>query len=176
MYTQVYFHHVRRSYDLLLKEFMQEHFKNRLPSDDQSFLRITDNEVLKAIAEASRDGSLPGHKPAWRFCNRKHYRLLYAWNANDARMREDVAREVYEAACQKFGPDNLRFESYEPEDPTIIFPVKMADGRIVAATSVSDVFGQVPPAKFEYVFVCPEYADSARSWLKNELGKLLKPT
>jgi len=176
MYTQVYFHHVRRSYDLLLKEFMQEHFKSGLPTAGESFLRITDNEVLKAIGEASRDSSLPGHEPARRFCNRQHYRRLYAWNANDARVREDVAKEVYEAACQKFGKENLRFESYKPESSTVSFPVKLADGRIVAATSVSDVFGRVPPAKFEYVFVCPEHADSARSWLKNELGKLLEST
>jgi hypothetical protein len=176
MYTQVYFHHVRRSYDLLLKEFMQEHFERPLPTDGEPFLQITDNEVLKAIAEARRDSSVPGHEPAWRFCNRKHYRRLYAWNANDARLREDVAREVYQAACQKFGRENLRFESYEPKDPTIIFPVRMADGRIVAATSLSDVFGRVPPAKFEYVFVCPEYADSARSWLNKELANLLKPS
>jgi len=173
MFTQVYFHPIRRSYDMLLKEFLTQWLGGTFPTDLVSFLALTDNEILAAIRSAAADKDEPGHEVARRFCERGHYRLLYAWNAGDARLRPDVVEVIYEEAAKEFGQANLRVERYPAEDTTVDFPVRLADGRVVSAASVSDVFGRVPPAKFEFVFVVPEYVKAAGKWLPKKLQTLL---
>jgi len=174
MYTQVYYHPVRRSYDMLLKEFLQEWLKGgTFPTDPMSFLTLTDNEILAAIRSASADKDATGHWAARRFSERGHYRLLYAWNAADARLRPDIVQVIYEEAGNEFGQANLRMERYPAKDATVDFPVRLRDKRVVSATSISEVFQRVPPAKREFVFVVPEYMKAADKWLPKRLQTLL---
>jgi HD superfamily phosphohydrolase len=175
MFTQVYFHPVRRSYDMLLKEFLKEWLAGgSFSTDPMPFLALTDNEILAAIRSASADKDAAGHGAARRFGERGHYRLLYEWNAADARRRPDVVDVLYEEAAKEFGQANLRVERYPAKDTTADFPVRLRDGRMVSATSVSEVFRRVPPAKFEFVFVVPEYVKAAHKWLPKKLQTLLQ--
>lgn len=173
MYTQVYFHPVRRSYDMLLKEFLLQWRGGPFATDLASFLALTDNEVLAAIRLAAADKHQPGHETARRFCEREHYRRLYAWNARDARQRPDIVEVIYQEATRKFGAANLRLDSYPAKDSTVDFPVRLADGRVVSSASVSDVFSRVPPAKFEFVFVAPDCVEADDRWLKNIFQTIL---
>jgi HD superfamily phosphohydrolase len=67
MYTQLYFHHVRRVYDIHLKEFLKEWLPDgRLSTDVEQPLRVSDNEVLAAISDAARNVGSPGHESAVR--------------------------------------------------------------------------------------------------------------
>jgi HD superfamily phosphohydrolase len=60
MYEQVYFHHVRRVYDLHLIEFMKEFYGNGGYKVEIDFhLRQTDNEVLSAMREACKRQRCP---------------------------------------------------------------------------------------------------------------------
>jgi HD superfamily phosphohydrolase len=58
MFLQLYYHHVRISYDLHLSEFMVQWLK-AYPTDVEGHLRMTDNEVLTAMATASADNAAP---------------------------------------------------------------------------------------------------------------------
>jgi HD superfamily phosphohydrolase len=50
MYTQVYFHHVRRIYNIHLKDFLQSWLPGgRFPTDLRQHLQITDNEATAAM-------------------------------------------------------------------------------------------------------------------------------
>ncbi|MDD3621547.1 MAG: HD domain-containing protein [Methanofollis sp.] len=84
MFSQLYFHPIRRIYDLHLKEFLQAWLEGGyFPTEIEDHLGLTDNEVMAAIWKASRDPALPGHEAAERIVRRTHYRVLYTRNPND---------------------------------------------------------------------------------------------
>jgi HD superfamily phosphohydrolase len=57
MYKQVYFHHVRRAYDIHLKDFLKEWLEGAFfPTSVEQHLQLTDNEVTAAMLHASREG------------------------------------------------------------------------------------------------------------------------
>ena len=55
MYKQVYFHHVRRAYDIHLKDFLKDWLAGYFPTTTEDHLRYTDNEVMAALLAAARD-------------------------------------------------------------------------------------------------------------------------
>jgi HD superfamily phosphohydrolase len=80
MYKQLYFHHVRRAYDIHLKDFLKDWLAGPFPTGIEGHLRLTDNEVMAALLEAARDDSLGGHLHAKRFVERQHFKKLYERN------------------------------------------------------------------------------------------------
>src|SRR5207247_10509879 len=61
MYSQLYFHPVRRAYDIHLKDFLKKNLAGgQFPTDIARHLEVTDNEVTVAILEASRDANAAG--------------------------------------------------------------------------------------------------------------------
>jgi len=75
IYTQLYFHPIRRIYDLHLKEFLEEWLKGgRFSIQLEDHLRMTDNEVMSAIYQASANPEATAHKPALRITERQHFR------------------------------------------------------------------------------------------------------
>lgn len=65
IYSQVYFHPVRRIYDIHLKDFLSSWLPTgRFSTDIAEHLRTTDNEVATALLDANRNPQHPGHGPA----------------------------------------------------------------------------------------------------------------
>ena len=57
MYTQLYFHPVRRIYDIHLKSFLKEWFRGGFFSTNlDDHLNLTDNEVMAAILDSLPTG------------------------------------------------------------------------------------------------------------------------
>src|SRR5436853_514966 len=81
MYSQVYFHPVRRIYDVHLMEFLREWLPDgAFPTAVDQHLRLTDNEVTAALLEAAFDPSKVGHTHACRIILREHFKVLYERN------------------------------------------------------------------------------------------------
>ena len=157
MYSQVYFHPVRRAYDIHLKEFMVSWLgENGIPIEPPEFLKLTDNEVLSEIANASTDKTHAGHDSAKRIVNRGHYRVLYKRNPNDAKKNPEAGTLIFNAASEKFGLESVRHDRYIQKQSGTVFPIKSHDGRIVSSLEASDVLKNVPLVNIEYVFVNPE--------------------
>jgi len=95
MFTQVYFHPIRRIYDIHLKDFLKDWLPDgRFSTDVDHHLSLTDNEVISALRIAASDSEKQGHKHASRIINRKHFKELYERNP------EDVAINLqFPAAC-----------------------------------------------------------------------------
>ena len=79
MFTQVYFHVVRRAYDLILTDFiaelLQEHTSTRnYPKDLREYIDWNDWRVL-AESNARKDESL--NNLAWRLASRQHPKPVY---------------------------------------------------------------------------------------------------
>jgi HD superfamily phosphohydrolase len=138
MYKQVYFHPVRRIYDIHLKDFLAEWLDDGVfPTDVESHLRITDNDVLAGIGEAVLRRADRGHDAAVRIATRSHFRLLYERTASgDERDLESVPA-LYKAASEEFGAERLREDRYPPKGGLPDFPVLRNDGRIDSSLNVS---------------------------------------
>src|SRR5206468_676423 len=109
MFAQVYFHPVRRVYDIHLQDFLRAWLPDgKLPTEFKDVLNLTDNEVLVAINHAARNPGSTGHDPARRIVSREHFRLLYKRNPEDVNVNPDAAQAVFDAAKKEFGPDAVR--------------------------------------------------------------------
>lgn len=81
MFTQVYFHGVRRAYDLVLTELIAEVLERETgeryyPPTDRlnDYLNWDDHRVLEG-ARVLKDAS--SHNPAWRILTRNHPKTVY---------------------------------------------------------------------------------------------------
>lgn len=179
MYTQLYFHPVRRIYDIHLKEFLKEWLPDgSFPTSTDKLLEITDNEVTAGFLSAARDATLPGHLPAKRLVQRDHLRLLYQRNPDDLKRNPDAARVIFDAACAQFGANLVQFDVYRQkasESPR--FPVLKGDERIVWSDEESEILSnKLPILIIETVYIAREKLGAAQKWLGKKRDSLLAVT
>ena len=175
MFSQVYFHRVRRAYDVHLKDFLTRW----LPGGSydvsvEAHLSMTDVQVTAGIIEAAADTASPAHEPARRLINREHFRVLWSRNPTDLKMNPESGRLVFEAACKKFGDAAVRRDRRSAGGAAIDFPVGMSDDRISSARAVSSVIDDIPDTAFDYVFVDPDREDEAKRWRDKERLSILR--
>jgi uncharacterized protein len=176
MYTQLYFHPVRRIYDIHLKSFLKEWLPNGFFSTDlEDHLNLTDNEVTSAVLEAARHNTRPGHDPARRIVQREHFRTLYQRNPSDIATNPDAAKAIAEAASCKFDDSNVHYDNYREKNRPLDFPILMGDDRIVSCLEVSDTLKNVPIVTVDYVFIAPHLRDDAAKWLQKERRTIITP-
>ena len=175
MYTQLYFHHVRRIYDIHLKDFLNKWFPSGyLPIEIKNHLLITDNEISVELFKAARDEKHIGHDPARRIINREHFRLLYQRNPNDIIKNPEAGKLIFDAACKKFGEANVRYDTYKQKGSGLNFPVFSIDGRIASSLAMSEVLKAVPIVAVDYVFINPDCRKEAEKWLKEKRETIIK--
>ncbi len=176
MYCQVYFHPIRRIYDIHLKDFLEGWLADgKFPTDVDGHLSLTDNEVWSGILAAYRDQNASGHQHANRIIDRRHYRELYARDPSDVKINPEAGNEIFEAAEAEFGSENVRSDRYSQKSSAVEFPVLMNDGRIASSISLSETLRQLPIAKFEYVFVEPGLHKRASDWLDSKRDEIIRP-
>lgn len=76
MFSQLYYHPVRRAYDIHLQKYLSE-ARGKFSTKLEDHLAITDNEILTEIAAAARNDKAKGYLHAKRITYRGHYRVLY---------------------------------------------------------------------------------------------------
>lgn len=176
MFSQVYLHRARRIYDIHLKDFLQEWLPgNRFSTDLEKHLAMTDNEVNAAMSAAARDPDALGHVHAARIAERKHFRVLYKPTASDLQRNAAGAKQLYDAAVERFGADAVRYDRYSKGGASNGFPVLERDGRVVASSGASDVLGIVPSATSHYVFVSRERKVEASAWMTADMKEITAP-
>lgn len=176
MYAQVYFHPVRRAYDVHLKDFLKAWLPGgRFPTSVNEHLGRSDNDVMAAISAAAIDSSAAGHDGARRIACREHFRVLYQRNPADERRTPKAVIAVFRAARQAFGSDHVKVDQQPVKGaPAFAFPVLQRDDRVVSSLAVSDALNHLPAATFGYVFVSPEQREAAQTWLDARLDGILK--
>ena len=165
MFSQVYYHPVRRVYDIHLREFLN----SWLPSGQfsiglEDMINMTDAEVIYAIRQNSSNSSNLSLL-ADRIVRRQHFRVLYRRNPDDIKKNPDAASAIHEAASKKFGTNNVRLDQDKKGGGAPEFPVLSRDGRIVSSLTQSQVLGNLPETAIDYVFVEPSYREGAAKWL-----------
>jgi uncharacterized protein len=174
MYTQLYFHPVRRIYDIHLKDFLRSWLPDGKYSIDlKDHLRMTDNEVLVGIRQAASDPTLAGHEFAIRLTGRGHFRRIYEKNPIDQKRNLRSADVISDTLVAKFGAAAIRRDAYAQKSTGITFPVLTSDGRVEASTSASATLRNVPTFQVDYVFADPLIAEEAQKWLGENRDSLL---
>ena len=175
MFSQLYFHPVRRIYDIHLKEYLQAWLEGgRFPVDVTGHLNLTDNEVMAGIWRASRDPDLPGHGVAKRIMMRDHYRVLYTRNPDDVLKCREAGLAIYTAASAAFGEENVRHDRPKIPASQVAFPVLEPDGRIVSSLLKSDALRHIPEVAVDTVYIRPDLLDAGRAWLNENRESIIK--
>jgi HD superfamily phosphohydrolase len=175
MYTQVYFHPIRRIYDIFLKDFLAAWLADgKFSTDLEKHLRLTDNEVTVAMLDASRDTAKAGHQAARRIVCHEHFKVLYQRQPDDVQMNPEAGRKVLEAAQKQFGAENIRRDAYTQKRQPTLFPVLCKDGRTVDSGKLSEVLGHLPVVDIDYIFIRPDLLDGARAWLHENRPGLIQ--
>lgn len=175
MYTQLYFHPVRRIYDRHLQDFLRIVLPTGFPTDIKEHMKWTDNEITARLLECARDGNHIANDPAMRIVERKHFKILYTRNPEDVLINPEAAKRIHEAVCKEFGEESVRLDSYKAKGNPTEFPVLATDNRIVSSLAMSYVLNSVPIVAVDYVFIRPDLIKQANSWLEKNRTAIVKP-
>lgn len=174
MYSQVYFHPVRRIYDIHLTDFLRDWLKDGVfPIDLERYLKMSDVEVTAALRKAMRDQGEFSHH-ADRIMRREHYRRLYIGNPVDRLVNPEAGSAIFQALGSQFNREYFRHDRYTQKGGAHDFPVSMDDRRIMSSLALSSMLGQIPVISVDYVFVERSVEDVARSWLEKNLQAIIE--
>lgn len=175
MFTQVYYHPIRRIYDIHLQDFLSQTLPGgKFPISVDEHLQSTDVEVTAGLRQASKNTDAPGHDHAMRIIRREHFKLLYGKSPQDLKVNPEPGRAIFEATCKKFGDASVRRDFGTAPGGVTDFPVLERDDRVVSALTESDVLRTLPAAGFDYTFVRPDLVDEASAWLDAEREDILR--
>lgn len=165
MYSQVYFHHIRRIYDTHLKDFLKDWLSNGVYSTNvDDHLDRTDSEIITALWKAAFDGRSAGHAHARRIVRREHFRRVYERNPDDIKVNPEAGQAIFRALGAQFGDEVVRHDRYSQKSRTRNFPVKMRDDRIVSSLAMSETLSRIPVLSIDNVYVDASRAEDARGW------------
>ena len=178
MYTQVYYHHVRRIYDKHLIAFLSGWLENgTFPNSYSEILKYSDIEVMNAIYEANLKaddnvGNLR-HDAARRIVRREHFKRIYSRNSSDVSRYAEPGKAIYAELAQKYGSGRVIHDFDERGGEAVEFPVIEGDGRIVSSEVASDVLANIPKLTIDRVYVDPIIVNEARAWILSERDRIL---
>jgi HD superfamily phosphohydrolase len=163
MYTQLYFHHVRRIYDYHLKQFLKAWLpEGRFSMELEQHQAMTDTEIISAMRLAAKAPDAPGHVSARRIMERRHFRLVAEITEADRAVDPNAAELLASELSNQFGEDVIYLDRYAQKAKGLRFPVLTRDGKVEWSTMLSATLKQVPTFTVAYVFVAPEHVGSAR--------------
>ncbi|BBO89778.1 hypothetical protein DSCOOX_29580 [Desulfosarcina ovata subsp. ovata] len=81
-------------------------------------------------------------------------------------------KQIAEAAADKFGSENVRYDAYTPKHSRIEFPVRERDGSVVSSLAKSQALSKIPDAAFDYIFVEKAILSEAADWYQSNKDEL----
>ena len=174
MYSQVYFHRVRRIYDIHLMDFLKEWLKDGVFSTDmETHLQVTDNQITAALATAATAETNPGSIHARRIIERQHFKVIYERNPRDVLKNPEAGRVVYDSLAGEFGAENVRSDHYQQQSGPPDFPVKLRDDEVVSSLAVSETLNGLPVVSTDYVYAERSRYDRVRQWLQEHREEVI---
>jgi len=179
MYSQVYLHHIRRIYDIHLKEFLKAYFTNKsgkaeISVDPEEFLNYTDSMIMSEIYTYAKNQNSAGYEHAKRITQRKHFKLVYERNAQDISINPNAVEILFTALQKEFGEENITKDEHEEKGGISPFWVIDRNKNIVNAFSESEVLKKIPRAIIGFIFAKPELKQRIKQWLDENKEDILK--
>ena len=175
MYTQVYFHDVRRVYDQHLQDFLVAWLPGgKFPTEWEELIKFTDNEVLVAMSRACDDASDPLHELAARLMKRQHFRTVNTLVTSNKRKRPTIFEDVRAFAQETWGEASVRFSKYGPKSEENNFLVLNDDGTFDTSIEASGVIATLPSIEIGLIFVHPDHKLEAKTKIDARVKELLQ--
>lgn len=182
MFKQVYFHPVRRIYDIHLQEFTAELVTDGFPVDPEQFVEYTDERIMGAMLESAYGESGHRRELARRVVCRDHFHLAYRPAPADKDAALSPAQDVYDGLSQQFyGQDVIRGdfprrekrkkrkdedESPSPTSFSVWDPQEEQVQSSAALSELSDYFAKRGKVEPELVFVRRDRLGEAQRWVE----------
>lgn len=148
MFLQVYFHHVRRIYDLMLTDFLRHKLEEGMyPAEIDEYLKFDDVKVLNMIRESANKDSNEIKVLAKRLLFRKHPRRVFEINKPILEF-EKFEKEVKEELQRKFDKLNPDTDIYVDMSEKTTFKPYEAEFYVIDESVVEDL---VENWKIKYV-------------------------
>lgn len=177
MFSQLYFHPVRRIYDLHLVDFLKEWLpKGKFKIDLKTHLSLTDNEVMTAMLKASKDKSKSGYEAAKRIIYRNHFKKVYQVTEDDLQKNIDALTIIYDDLCKNFGSENIKKDSLGKKGKAVEFPVLSDNNEICLSIQKSDILKNSPNLKTNYIFVNPDIKNEVKKYIDEKKENILGST
>jgi len=166
MYKQVYLHHIRRVYDIHLKDFLLAWLPTgKFSIQLEKHLTVSDGEVLTAIRKAYEGQHLEQHTLARRIQSREHFRRFYEAAPYDVEGGKlQPGKAIAQAAEKKFGADLIRYDYIQPKAAAPIFPVLVFDGSVESSLQRSQILARMPEIGVDNVFCDKSIRLEAIAW------------
>ena len=165
MYSQVYFHKVRRIYDIHLVDFLKEWCSDGFFSTDlDRYLEMTDNKITDVLWKAAFAKNERGHAHARRIVRREHFKLAYRIKPEDMKINLQSGKQIFESLESEFGEELFRYDHYRQKNNAVDFPLRMSDGDIVSSLSLSTTLKNIPTVVVDHVYADRSCVDEARNW------------
>jgi len=175
MFSQLYFHDVRRIYDIHLRDFLSALFPDKFPIEVEEYLNWTDEEILSEIKRANKANNHPGHFSAKIIVNRHHFKLLYKRLPGDLEINLNPVETIYNAIKNEFGEENFRYDPIKSEGgESPNFPILLDDGSICSAFNYSQVLKNIPTPIVDFLFASREIYSKAKDWIEKNKEDILK--
>lgn len=165
MYTQVYFHPVRRIYDKHLIDFLREWLQEgKFPTSPGEILQHNDVRVMNAMLEATTRNDKAGEY-ARRILQRGHFKLIRSKNTEDS---DDAMEFVHIGLVKHICKENVFHDISKIGSGDLHFPVIRRDREIVSSTVLSNVLQHIPDEEeVDNIYVHPDHFSKAQNWLNN---------
>ena len=173
MFSQLYFHPIRRIYDIHLKDFLLD-WQGQFPTEVDKLLAFTDNEVVAAMYRAAMNAGEKGHDSAKRLINHTHFKVVYRRRKKDVDINPEAARLIFESAAAKFGNEKLRYD--KPRKAMALsgdFPVLTNTQEVVSSSLMSEALPQVPPIIAEFVYADRDIAEDVAHWIDSNTASII---
>jgi len=176
MYKQVYFHNIRRIYDIHLKDFLSKWLpEGRFSIDTEKHLEISDSNVLASIRGDFFDLASPRYRFARRLLCREHFKRFYEASQTDkAGGKLQPGKVIAEAAIEKFGQDNIRYDYAVPKSAAPVFPVLKFDRVIEPSQQCSQILAKMPQIIVDNVYCEGNVRNDTISWRDENKNRLLQ--
>jgi HD superfamily phosphohydrolase len=143
MNTQVYYHRLRRIYDLYLKEY----FRARGPTvfdTPEKILRHNDVTMMTAILQDAENPDAPGHPWAERLRERRHHRLVYESDEDAGAMLRQNVNSAFTNIKADYPDIDFRLDEATVSIHKLLLPTDM-DSKGLLEFSVIDTDGTAEP-------------------------------
>lgn len=177
IFSQVYFHPVRRVYDIHLRDFVAACYPDRYPIELSEFLALSDNNILLELEQASSDRNHPNHLLATRITQRQHFQKVYHLSYADKSKNIEAVKKLYAAINEEFPGDSglIRMDTGSKKNRFIDFPVldDLDSSRMLLASEELPSINQVPDVESGYLFADRTIRNKIITFLKDSKDSIL---
>jgi len=164
MHRRIYQYSSVKAYNFHLRRYMKANFTPKMMEDLETFLSISDTDVISSLNKAAKDPKMAGHFDAQCVIYRQH--RFRAIALPDSMTEKDLKN--YEAE-NKLKDTDIDWEFHVNEAPSerLNFPVSRKHVLIQKACNCSDLLLKVPSRKSNWVYISPEHDYDLVSFLSN---------